>query len=95
VLFCCVALPTIDAQTSTPPEGHATTACLLTTSTLARSASKGYRLFGVHTSLYSTSNIRTLTTLRLRGNINQSVPTFDFYSSLIMYGAPIATAGGC
>jgi hypothetical protein len=31
------------------------------------SASRGYHLHDVHTSLYSTHNTRTLTTLRLRG----------------------------
>jgi hypothetical protein len=64
----------------------------------------GYRLFGVHIGLYSSRNIRTLTTLRLRGDFNPSaptfgfnpsVPTFGFYSSLIVCGAPVATARGC
>jgi hypothetical protein len=31
--------------------------------------------------------------LRLRGRFNPSAPTFGFYSSLIMCGAPVATAG--
>jgi hypothetical protein len=95
VLFCCVALPTIDARTSTPPEEQATAGCLPTTvtSTSATSASRDYRLFGVHTGLYSSCNIRTLTTLRVRGDINPSVPSFGFYSSLIMCGVPVATAG--
>jgi hypothetical protein len=91
VLFCCVAL-------STPSEEQATVACLptttTTTSTSATSASRGYRLLGVHNSLYSSRNIRTLTTLRLLGDINPSAPTFGFYSSLIMCGAPVATAAG-
>jgi hypothetical protein len=96
VLFCCVTLPTVDARTSTPEE-QATAACLPTTtiSTSATSTSRGYRLFGVHTDLYSSCNIRTLTTLRLRGDINPSTPIFGFYSSLIVCGAPVATAGGC
>jgi hypothetical protein len=69
VLFCCVTLPTVDARTSTPLEEQATAACLLTTTTLtsATSASRGYRLLEVHTGLYSSRNIRTLTTLLLRG----------------------------
>jgi hypothetical protein len=49
----------------------------------------------VHTSLYSNRNIRTLTTLRVRGDFNPSAPTFGFYSNLIMCGAPVATALGC
>jgi hypothetical protein len=53
----CVAL-----QMSTPPEEQATATCLSTTTTLT-SAFRGYRLLGVHTSLYSSRNIRTLTTL--------------------------------
>jgi hypothetical protein len=69
--------------------------CLPTmaTSTSATSASKGYRLLGVHTDLFSSHSIRTLTTLRLRGDFNPSGPTFGFYSSLIVCGAPVATAG--
>jgi hypothetical protein len=82
---------------STPPEEQATVVCLPTmaTSTSVTSASKGYRLLGVHTSLYSNRNIRTLTTLRVRGDFNPSAPTFGFYSNLIMCGAPVATALGC
>jgi hypothetical protein len=97
VLFCCVALPTVDARTSTPPEERATAACLptTTTSTSANSASKGYCLLRVHTGLYSSSNIRTLTTLRLRGrgDFNPSAPTFGFYYSLIVCGAPLRLRG--
>jgi hypothetical protein len=72
VLFSCVALPTVDARTSTPPEKQATIACLPTTatSTLTTSTSRGYRLLEIHTRLYSSRNIRTLTRLRLRGDIN-------------------------
>jgi hypothetical protein len=97
MLFCCVALPTNDARTWTPPEEQATAACLPTTatSTSATSASRGYSLLEVHTGLYSNHNIRTLTTLRLRGDLNLSAPTFGFYSSLILCGALVATAGGC
>jgi hypothetical protein len=54
--------PIVDARTSTPPEEQATTACLS-----ANSVSWGYRLLGVYTGLYSSCNIRTLMTLRLRG----------------------------
>jgi hypothetical protein len=65
--FCCVAPPTVDARTSTPRR----TRLLLrvskpqqcTTSTLATSASRGYHPHGVHTGLYNSRNIRTLTTL--------------------------------
>jgi hypothetical protein len=66
VLFCCVALPTVDARTSTPPEKQATVACLPTTatSTSTTSTSRGYRLLEIHTSLYSSRNICTLTRLR-------------------------------
>jgi hypothetical protein len=69
VLFCCVALPTINARTSTPSEEHATDACIptATTSTSATSPSRGYRLLGAHTGLYSSHNIRTLMTRRLWG----------------------------
>jgi hypothetical protein len=69
VLFCCVVPPTIDARTSTPTKEQAIVMCLLTTSTLTSgtSASRGYCVLGVHTDLYSSHNIRTLTTLRLRG----------------------------
>jgi hypothetical protein len=97
VLFCCVALPTINARTSTPSEEHATDACIptATTSTSATSPSRGYRLLGAHTGLYSSHNIRTITTLRLRGDFNPSARTFGLYSSLIVCGAPVATAGGC
>jgi hypothetical protein len=71
VLFCCVDLPTVDARTSTPPNEQATVACLPTTatSTSATSASRGYRPLEVHTGPYSSRNIRTLTTLRLRGDV--------------------------
>jgi hypothetical protein len=51
------------------------------------------RLLGVHTGLYSSRNICTLTTLRLRWDFNPSVPTFGFYSILIVCGVPVATAG--
>jgi hypothetical protein len=93
----CVASPTVDARTSTPPEEQATTACLPTTtiSTSSTSASMGYHLFGVHIGLYSSYNIHTLTTLRLWGDFNPSAPTFGFYSILIVCGAPVATAGRC
>jgi hypothetical protein len=67
-----------------------------TTSTSATSASRGYRLLGAHTGLCSSRNIRTLTTLRLRGGggiLNPAPPTIGFYSSLIVCGAPVATAG--
>jgi hypothetical protein len=69
LFFCCVGLPTVDARTSTPPEEQASAACLptATTSTSATSASRGYRYLGTHTGLCSSRNIRTLTTLRLRG----------------------------
>jgi hypothetical protein len=96
VLFCCVALLIVDARTSTPPEEQALAACLLTsaTSTSANSASRGYILLRIHTGLFSGLNIRTLTTLRLRGDFNPSAPTFGLYSSLIVCGAPVATAVG-
>jgi hypothetical protein len=61
LFFCCVAPPIVDARMSTPPKNEATVACLPT------SASRGYRLLGVHTGLYCSRNIRTLTTLRLWG----------------------------
>jgi hypothetical protein len=69
VPFCCVALPIVDARTSTPPEDQASAACLptATTSTSATSASRGYHLLGAHTGLFSSRNIRTITTLQLRG----------------------------
>jgi hypothetical protein len=91
VLFSCVALPTINARTSTSPEEQAIVVCLptTTTSTSATSVSRGYRLLGVHTGLYSSRNIRILTTTRLRGDFNPSAPTFGFYSSLIVCGAPL------
>jgi hypothetical protein len=68
VLFCCVALPIVDARMSTPPEEQAPVVCLLTsaTSTSANSTSRGYRLLRIHIGLFSSRNIR-LTTLRLRG----------------------------
>jgi hypothetical protein len=101
VLFCYVALPTVDTRTSAPPEEQATLhvsrprppklwlpwhpgAIVTATSTLATLASRGYRLLEVHTSLYSSRNIRTLTTLRLREDLNPSAPIFGFYSSLIV-----------
>jgi hypothetical protein len=61
VLFCCVALLIVDVRTSTPPEKQAIVVCLptTTTSTSATSASRGYHLLGVHTSLYSSRNICT------------------------------------
>jgi hypothetical protein len=78
VLFCCVALPIVDARTLTPPEEQATAACLstTTTSTSANSASRGYHLLGVHTGLYSSRNIRTLMTLRLWGGGFQPVGSY-------------------
>jgi hypothetical protein len=48
-----------------------------------------------HSDLYSSRNIRTVTTLRLRGDFNSSAPTFGLYSSLIVCGAPVATAWRC
>jgi hypothetical protein len=97
VPFCCVALPIVDARTSTPPKDQASAARLptVTTSTSATSAFRGYRLLGAHTGHYFSRNIRTITTLRLRGDFNPSAPTFGLYSSLIVCGAPVATAGGC
>jgi hypothetical protein len=47
----------------------------------------------VHTGLYSSRNIRTLTTLRLREDFNPSAPTFGFYSSPIMCGALLRLRG--
>jgi hypothetical protein len=95
VLFCCVALPIVDTRTSTFPEEQVPAACLptSTTSTSANSASKGYRLLRIHTGLFSNRTIRTLTTLRLRGNLNPSAPTFGLYSSLIVW-CPRCDYGG-
>jgi hypothetical protein len=95
VLFCCVAPPTVDARTSTPPKEQAIAACLptTTTSTSTTSASRGYHLLKVHTGLYSNRSIRTLTTLRLQGDINPSAPTFGFYSSIIVCGASLRLQG--
>jgi hypothetical protein len=61
--------PIVDARTSTPPEEQASAVCLptATTSASATSTSRGYRLLGAHIGLYSSRNIRTLTTLRLWG----------------------------
>jgi hypothetical protein len=97
VLFCCTAPPIVDARMSTPHEDQASVARLPTaiTSTSATSASRGYRLLAAHTGLYSSLNFRTITTLRLRGDFNPSAPTFGIYSSLIVCGALVATAGGC
>jgi hypothetical protein len=97
VPFYCVALPIVDTRTSTPPEDQTSAARLptATTSTSATSASTGYRLLGAHTGLYSSRNIRTITTLRLRGDFNPSARTFGLYFSLIVCGAPVASAGGC
>jgi hypothetical protein len=97
VLFCCVALPIIDARTSNPSEEQAPDACLPTTatSTSANSASRGYSLLGIHTGLFSSRNICTLTTLRLWGDFNLSAPTFGLYYSLIVCGAPVASTSGC
>ena len=83
-------------ETSTPPEEQTIVAChpTMAISTSATSTSWGYRLIEVHTGLYSNRNIRTLKTLRLQGDINTSAPTFGFYSSLIVCGAPVATVGG-
>jgi hypothetical protein len=77
LLSFCVVLSIVDARTSTPPKEQATAAFLPTTatSTSATSTSWGYRLLGVHIGLYSSRNIRTLTTLRLRGNFNPSAST--------------------
>jgi hypothetical protein len=93
----CVALPIVDARTSTPPKNEVTAACLstTTTSTSSTSALRGYHLHGLHTGLYSNRNTHTLMTLRLRGDFNQSAPTFGFCSSLIVCDAPVATARGC
>jgi hypothetical protein len=95
MLFCCVVLQIVDARTSTPPEEQAPAACLPTTatSTSANSASRGYRLLGIHTDLFSNRNIRTITTLRLQGDFNPSAPTFGIYSSLIVCGAPLRLRG--
>jgi hypothetical protein len=100
VLFCCVVPPTIDDRTSTPTKEQAIVVCLLTTSTSTSgtSASRGYCVLGVHTDLYSSHNIRTLTTLRLRGgggDFNPSAPTFGFYTILIVCGSPVVTVDGC
>jgi hypothetical protein len=50
----------------TPPEEQATTVCLPTcaTSPSATSTSSGYHLHGVHTILYSSRNINTITSSR-------------------------------
>jgi hypothetical protein len=65
LLFCCVALPIVDARTSTLHEEQVPAACLPTsaTSTSANSASRGYRLLRIHTGLFYSRNIGTLTTL--------------------------------
>jgi hypothetical protein len=89
--------PIVDARTLTPPKEQASAACLpiTTTSTSATSTSRGSRLLGAHTGLYSSRNIRAITTLRLRGDFNPSAPTFGLYSSLIVCGAPVASVRGC
>jgi hypothetical protein len=64
-----------------------------TASTSATSASKDYHLHRMHTSLYSSHNIHTLTTLRLQGDFSSSPPTFSSSSSLIVCGAPVVIVG--
>jgi hypothetical protein len=46
-----------------------------TTLTSAISGSRVYHLHRVHTSVYSSRNTRTFTTLRLRGDFNPSAST--------------------
>jgi hypothetical protein len=55
----------------------------------------GYHLHVVLAGFYSSHNIRTITTLQLRGDVSSSDFTFDLFSSLTVCGAPAVTAGGC
>jgi hypothetical protein len=70
ILLIRVRVPLL-TRMSTPPKNEAHT-----TPTLPTSAFRGYHIHGVHTGLYSSHNVRTLTTLRLRGDFSSSAPTF-------------------
>jgi hypothetical protein len=71
------------------------TSTTTTTSTSATSASKGYHLHVVLAGFYCSHNIRSITTLQLRGDVSSSDSTFDLFSSLTVYGAPAVTTGRC
>jgi hypothetical protein len=77
-------------QVAPPPS---TTLTTTTTSTSATSASKSYHLHVVLTGFCSSHNIRTITTLQLRGDVSSSDSTFNLFSSLTICGAPVVTAG--
>jgi hypothetical protein len=70
-----------------------TTSMTTATSTSATLASKGYHLHVVLTGFYSSHSIHVITMLQLRGDVNSSDSTFDLFSSLTIYGAPIVTVG--
>jgi hypothetical protein len=68
----------------------------MTTSTLT-SATLALRVYHLHVVLigfYFSHNMHAITTLQLRGDVSSSDSTFDLFSSLIVYGAPVVTAGG-
>jgi hypothetical protein len=64
------------------------------TSISATLALRGYHLHVVLIGFYSSDNIRAITMLQLRGNVNSLDSTFDFFSSITVCGAPTVT-GGC
>lgn len=39
--------------------------------------------------------IHTITMLQLRGDFSLSAPTFGFFSSLVIFGAPVVIVEGC
>jgi hypothetical protein len=70
----------------------ATTMPTLTSATLAL---MGYHLHVVLVSFYSSHNVCAITMLQLRGDVSSSDSTFNLFSSLTIYGAPLCDCGGC
>jgi hypothetical protein len=72
---------------------HFSMATTTSTSISATLALRGYHLHVVLIGFYSSDNIRVITMLQLRGNVNSSDSTFDFFSSITVCGAPTVTGG--
>jgi hypothetical protein len=93
LFLCCVASPTVDARMSTPPQERGGAPPRLR---LPRHP--GAIIYTVCTPVSNSllqpqlPHPRDVTTA---GDFNLSAPTFGFYSSLIVCGAPVATLGGC
>jgi hypothetical protein len=93
LFLCCVASPTVDARMSTPPQERGSAPPRLR---LPRHP--GAIIYTVCTPVSNSllqSQLPHPRDVTTAGDFNLSAPTFGFYSSLIVCGAPVATLGGC